>query len=305
MKIKPTLLVITGPTAVGKTALSIQLAKHFQTVILSSDSRQFFKEMSIGTAKPTKEEMQGATHYFIDSHSISEEYNVGKYETDTIQLLDQLFKEKELVILVGGSGLYVDAVCNGLDELPEANESIRKQLEETYKTKGITALQTQLKELDPDYYSQVDLNNPQRLLRALEVCLSTGKPYSQQRTGAKKERNFNCIKIGLNTSREELYNRINQRVDLMMQQGLLEEVKQLLPYKNKNALQTVGYKELFDHLENKLSLTEAVELIKQHTRNFAKRQLTWFRRDEQTKWFEPQQLKEIISYVESKTKELH
>ncbi len=305
MKIKPTLLVITGPTAVGKTALSIQLAKHFQTVILSSDSRQFFKEMSIGTAKPTKEEMQGVTHYFIDSHSISEEYNVGKYETDTIQLLDQLFKEKELVILVGGSGLYVDAVCNGLDELPEANENIRKQLEETYKTKGIIALQTQLKELDPDYYSQVDLNNPQRLLRALEVCLSTGKPYSKQRTGPKKERNFNCIKIGLNTSREELYNRINQRVDLMMQQGLLEEVKQLLPYKNKNALQTVGYKELFDHLDGKSTLTEAIELIKQHTRNFAKRQLTWFRRDEQTKWFEPQQLNEIISYVESKTKELH
>ncbi|MCC6838354.1 MAG: tRNA (adenosine(37)-N6)-dimethylallyltransferase MiaA [Bacteroidia bacterium] len=304
MKHTPTLLVIAGPTAIGKTALSIQLAKHFNTFILSADSRQFFKEMSIGTAKPTQEEMQGITHYFIDSHSISEDFNVGKYEADAIQLLEKLFKETNLVLLVGGSGLYVDAVCNGLDELPEANENIRKQLEETYQKNGITALQEQLKELDPDYYAQVDLNNPQRLLRALEVCLSTGKPYSKQRTGAKKERNFNCIKIGLNTDREELYNRINQRVDMMMQQSLLEEVKQLLPYKNKNALQTVGYKELFDHLEGKISLNEAVELIKQHTRNFAKRQLTWFRRDEQIKWFEPKQLNDIISYVETKTKEL-
>ncbi|MCK6650234.1 MAG: tRNA (adenosine(37)-N6)-dimethylallyltransferase MiaA [Bacteroidia bacterium] len=304
MKHTPTLLVIAGPTAIGKTALSIQLAKHFNTSILSADSRQFFKEMSIGTAKPTQEEMQGITHYFIDSHSISEDFNVGKYETDAIQLLEKLFKEKDLVLLVGGSGLYVDAICNGLDELPEANENIRKQLEETYQTQGITALQEQLKELDPDYYAQVDLNNPQRLLRALEVCLSTGKPYSKQRTGVKKERNFKCIKIGLNTDREELYERINQRVDIMMQQGLLEEVKKLIHFKNKNALQTVGYKELFDHLEGEISLNEAIELIKQHTRNFAKRQLTWFRRDEQIRWFEPKQLDDIISYVETKIKEL-
>ncbi len=299
MESKKKLFVIVGPTAVGKTALSIQLAKAFDTEIVSADSRQFFKEMSIGTAKPNATEMGTIKHHFIDSHSISEEYNVGKFETEAIQVLNTLFETKNYAILVGGSGLYIDAICNGLDELPEASEEIRQQLKLLYEEKGIMALQEQLKELDLNYYNQVDLNNPQRLMRALEVCLSTGKTYSEQRAGKTKARNFTTIKIGLNTSREELYNRINKRVDEMMQQGLLDEVKSLLPYQNKNALQTVGYKELFDYLENKTSLEQAVALIKQHTRNFAKRQLTWFKRDEQIQWFEPNEFEKIKQYITS------
>jgi len=294
---KKKLFVIVGPTAVGKTALSIQLAKAFDTEILSADSRQFFKEMSIGTAKPSASEMGTIKHYFIDSHSISEEYNVGKFETEAIQVLNRLFETKDYAILVGGSGLYIDAVCSGLDELPEASAEIRQQLKSLYEEKGIAALQEQLKVLDLNYYNQVDLNNPQRLMRALEVCISTGKTYSEQRAGKTKARNFTTIKIGLNTSRESLYERINKRVDEMMQQGLLDEVRSLLPYQNKNALQTVGYKELFDYLENKTTLEQAVELIKQHTRNFAKRQLTWFKRDEQIQWFEPNEFEKIKQHI--------
>ena len=299
MESKKKLFVIVGPTAVGKTALSIQLAKAFDTEILSADSRQFFKEMSIGTAKPTATEMGNIKHHFIDSHSISEEYNVGKFETEAIQVLNTLFETKDYAILVGGSGLYIDAVCNGLDELPEASAEIRQQLKSLYEQKGIIALQEQLKVLDLLYYNQVDLNNPQRLMRALEVCMSTGKTYSEQRAGKTKARNFTTIKIGLNTSREELYNRINARVDEMINQGLLDEVKSLVSYQNKNALQTVGYKELFDYLENKTSLEQAIELIKQHTRNFAKRQLTWFKRDEQIQWFEPNEFEKIKQYISS------
>ena len=302
MESKKKLFVIVGPTAVGKTALSIQLAKAFDTEIISADSRQFFKEMSIGTAKPSASEMGTIKHHFIDSHSISEEYNVGKFETEAIQILNTLFETKDYAILVGGSGLYIDAVCNGLDELPEASAEIRQQLKLQYEEKGIVALQEQLKELDLNYYNQVDLNNPQRLMRALEVCLSTGKTYSEQRAGKTKKRNFKTIKIGLNSSREALYERINKRVDEMMQEGLLDEVKSLLPYQNKNALQTVGYKELFDYLENKTTLEQAVELIKQHTRNFAKRQLTWFKRDEQIQWFEPNEFEKIKQYITSTIK---
>ncbi len=299
MDSKKKLFVVVGPTAVGKTAMSIQLAKAFDTEILSADSRQFFKEMSIGTAKPTATEMGNIKHHFIDSHSISEEYNVGKFETEAIQVLNTLFETKDYAILVGGSGLYIDAVCNGLDELPEASAEIRQQLKSLYEQKGIIALQEQLKVLDLLYYNQVDLNNPQRLMRALEVCMSTGKTYSEQRAGKTKARNFTTIKIGLNTSREELYNRINARVDEMINQGLLDEVKSLVSYQNKNALQTVGYKELFDYLENKTSLEQAIELIKQHTRNFAKRQLTWFKRDEQIQWFEPNEFEKIKQYISS------
>jgi tRNA dimethylallyltransferase len=293
------LISIVGPTAIGKTALSIELAKYFTTEIISADSRQFFKEMSIGTAKPSADEMQNIKHHFIDSHSISEEYNVGKYETEAIELLDDLFKKKEIVIMVGGSGLYVDAVCKGLDELPEAQPEIRNNISTLLQEKGIEALQELLKKLDNDYYQQVDLMNPQRLSRALEVCLSTGKPYSQMRLGKEKKRNFEPIKVGLNTSRETLYENINKRVDKMMEQGLLDEVKKLINYKNKNALQTVGYKELFDYIENKTTLNEAVELIKQHTRNFAKRQLTWFKRDEEIQWFEPDEKEKIIAYIDT------
>jgi len=296
------LIVVAGPTAIGKTALGVQLARHFDTDVISADSRQFFREMSIGTAKPNAEEMQSVTHHFINSHSIAESYNVGKYETGAIALLDTLFREKDFVVMVGGSGLYIDAVCKGFDELPEASREIREKIETMLKNEGIEGLQHLLKELDPVYYGQVDLQNPQRIGRALEVCLATGGPYSGLRKGKAKERDFNIIKTGLNTSRETLYARINKRVDEMMAQGLLEEVKNLTAYKNANALQTVGYKELFDHLENKTDLQTAVELIKQNTRKFAKRQLTWFRRDPEMKWFEPGEIKQIIDYITEELK---
>jgi tRNA dimethylallyltransferase len=291
------LIVIAGPTAIGKTALGVLLAKTFKTVVISADSRQFFREMSIGTAKPSAAEMDGIPHYFIDSHSVSEPYNVGKYETEAIALLDELFTKHEAVIMAGGSGLYIDAVCKGFDELPEADAAIRNKIDELLEKEGIEALQKMLLQLDPVYYAQVDLKNPQRLSRALEVCMSSGKPYSALREGKIKARNFNCIKIGLNTDRELLYGRINKRVDSMMENGLLEEARAMLPYRTANALQTVGYKELFDHLDGKTDLPGAVELIKQNTRRFAKRQLTWFRRDEAIKWFEPGAAEKIIEYI--------
>ncbi|MCW3071438.1 MAG: miaA [Bacteroidetes bacterium] len=299
MKTNKHLIVVTGPTAIGKTALGVLLAKTFHTVVLSADSRQFFREMSIGTAKPSAEEMQGIPHYFIDSHSVAEPYNVGKYETEAIALLEKLFAEHDVVIMVGGSGLYIDAVCRGFDELPEADEAIRQQIDELLEKEGIEALQEKLKQLDPVYYAQVDLKNPQRLSRALEVCISSGKPYSALRKGKIKTRNFDCIKIGLDTSRELLYERINNRVDKMMSEGLPEEVRSLLPFKTANALQTVGYKELFDHIEGKSGLQSAIDLIKQNTRKFAKRQLTWFRRDAAIKWFEPAETEKIIEYIKT------
>ncbi len=291
------LITLVGPTAIGKTALSIQLAAIFNTEIISADSRQFYKEMSIGTAKPNLTEMQGITHHFINSHSISDDYNVGKFETEAIEVLNTLFEKNNVVIMIGGSGLYIDAVCNGLDELPEANEEVRNKISLMLKNEGIEALQILLKKLDIYYYNQVDLNNPQRLSRALEVCLTTGKTYSSLREGKNKKRNFTIIKIGMNTSRERLYENINKRVDLMVEQGLVDEVKSLLPYQEKNALQTVGYKELFDYFNNKIELSKAIELIKQHTRNFAKRQLTWFKRDETIKWFEPTEIEMVKEYL--------
>ncbi len=292
-----TLIIIAGPTAIGKTALSISLAQQLNTVILSADSRQFYKETSIGTAKPTEKEMKGIKHYFINSHSIQDDYNVGKYETDAIDLITNLFKTCDVLILVGGSGLYIDAITKGFDKLPEADKEIRIKIELIYKQEGIEALQLLLKKLDPEYYKKVDINNPQRLSRALEVCLSTGKPYSRLRRGETKQRNFKTIKIGLNNERSILYERINNRVDKMIESGLLEEVKQLLPFKHLNSLQTVGYKELFDYYDNNIDLKTAIDLIKQNTRNYAKRQLTWFRRDEEIKWFEANEAKKIIEYI--------
>lgn len=292
------LIIIAGPTAIGKTAMAIALAKRFQCPVISADSRQFFKELSIGTAKPNEHEMDGVTHYFIDSHSILEPYNVGKYETDVIALLDELFRTHKNVIMVGGSGLYIDAVCKGFDELPDANEETRKQINELFATEGVTGLQELLKKLDIDYYHQVDLQNPQRMSRAIEVCITAGIPYSTLRKGNTAKRNFKSIKIGLNTSRELLYNRINQRVDDMIQQGLLNEVTSVYAHRHQNALQTVGYKELFDYLDGKTDLATAITLIKQNTRKFAKRQLTWFRRYADIKWFEPNELEHVIEYLQ-------
>ena len=298
---KKNLIVIVGPTAIGKTALSIAIAKAFNCPIVSADSRQFFIEMNIGNAKPTVIEMQGVPHYFISSHTITEDYNVGKYENEAIALLEKLFQTNEKIILIGGSGLYIDAICKGFDELPEADTETRNKINSLLKSEGIEGLQKLLKELDIDYYYKVDLQNPQRLSRALEVCLTSGTSYSTLRKGKIKKRNFNITKIGLNTSRDVLYDRINKRVDEMMNNGLLNEVKSLQPYKHLNALQTVGYKELFDFLEDKTDLKSAIELIKQNTRKFAKRQLTWFHRDKEIKWFEPEQVADILKFIKSES----
>jgi tRNA dimethylallyltransferase len=279
------LIVIAGPTAVGKTTVAIQLAKKLQTGIVSADSRQFFREMSIATAKPTDEELAQAKHHFINSHSINENFSVGDFEKEGLALLDNIFQEHDTAILVGGSGLYIKAICEGFDDLPVAPAEIREKLNLEFKENGLTSLQDKLKVADPVYYSQVDLNNPQRLIRALEVAESTGKPFSSYRKSTINQRPFECIKIGLNLPREFLYQRINNRVDEMLKQGLVDEVHSLLPYRHLNALNTVGYSELFDYFDGKTDLQTAVDLIKQNTRRFAKRQLTWFRKDADVKWF--------------------
>ncbi|MDN3583764.1 tRNA (adenosine(37)-N6)-dimethylallyltransferase MiaA [Mucilaginibacter flavus] len=284
-----TLIVVAGPTAVGKTAAAIELAKHFNTVVVSADSRQFFREMSIGTAKPSDEELSQATHYFINSHSITEPFSVGDFEKQGLALLNELFKTHDYVILAGGSGLYIKAICEGFDDLPSADPAIREKLNLELEEKGIIHLQEKLKLADPVYYSEVDLGNPQRIIRALEVFESTGNPISSYRQATVNKRPFNIIKLALNMPREVLYNRINLRVDLMMQQGLLAEVEALIPYRQYNALNTVGYSEIFDYIDGKTTLDKAVEMIKQNTRRFAKRQLTWFRRDEQFNWFNAQE----------------
>jgi tRNA dimethylallyltransferase len=292
-----TLIVVVGPTAIGKTALAIELAKAFQTEIISADSRQFFKEMHIGTAKPSTEELAAAPHHFINSHSVKNLFSTGDFEVQALQLLDELFKKHHVLIMVGGSGLYIDAVCKGLDYLPEIDLSIREALNQQLASEGIESIKKQLQELDPEYYEKVDQSNPQRMIRGLEVVLSSGEKLSSFLTANKKERPFQIIKIGLNTDRELLYNRINQRVDLMMEAGLLEEARSLLPYRQYNALNTVGYSELFDYFDEKTDLPSAVAMIKQNTRRFAKRQLTWFRRDENTAWFEPNQVDDIIKHL--------
>lgn len=281
-----TLIVVAGPTAVGKTAAAIQLAQHYNTVVLSADSRQFYKEMSIGTAKPDMDELAAVKHYFINSHSITDNFNVGDYEKQALQLLDELFRIHDVVILAGGSGLYVKAVCEGFDDLPVAAEGLREKLNTELQEQGITYLQEKLKNADPEYYNQVDLNNPQRVIRALEVFETTGKSFSSYRQFNINKRPFNIIKLALTMQREQLYNRINHRVDLMIAQGLVDEVKSLLTYRHLNALNTVGYSELFDYFDGETDLDTAISLIKQNTRRFAKRQLTWFRRDNDIKWID-------------------
>lgn len=291
------LIIIAGPTAIGKTSLSIEIAKIYNCPILSADSRQFYKEMDIGTSKPTDIEMEGVPHYFINSRSVTDEYNVGKYENDAINLIETLFQTNSCIILVGGSGLFINAVCCGFDELPQANEEIRNEINLLFTRQGIEGLQQALKKHDINYYLKVDLNNIRRISRALEVCLITGKTYTELRKGEIKNRNFNIIKIGLNALRPLLYSRINQRVDQMMLDGLLNEVKSLQKFKHLNALQTVGYKELFNYLEGNADFKSTIELIKRNTRRYAKRQLTWFLKDKEIEWFEPYQLPEILTYI--------
>jgi len=297
-----TLIVVAGPTAVGKTAAAIRLAQYFNTAVVSADSRQFFREMSIGTAKPAESELAAAQHYFINSHSISESFSVGDFEKQGLVLLGELFKVHDKVILAGGSGLYIKAICEGFDDLPVADISVREKLNQQLEKEGITTLQEKLQQVDPDYYTQVDLNNPQRIIRALEVFETSGKPFSSYRNATINKRPFNIIKLALDMPRENLYTRINLRVDQMVKQGLIEEVKSLLPYRELNALNTVGYSELFDYFDGKTSLDEAVLLIKQNTRRFAKRQLTWFRKDKDFIWFDagvPDVIDQMIKTIET------
>ena len=294
------LIVVVGPTAIGKTELAIELAKFYQTEIISADSRQFFKEMNIGTAKPSPTELETVPHHFINSHSVKTLFSTGDFEVEALELMNQLYQKHNVLIMVGGSGLYINALCNGLDDLPEIDLKIRTELNQLFEAEGLATIQTQLQKLDPEYFAKVDQNNPQRMIRGLEMVLSTGKKLSSLLTSNKKIRPFNIIKIGLNTDRAILYQRINDRVDRMIELGLLDEVRQLLPYRNYNALNTVGYTELFDYLDEKTDLASAVSMIKQNTRRFAKRQLTWFRRDEETKWFEPNDKQAVLNFLKLK-----
>ncbi|MEO8932854.1 MAG: tRNA (adenosine(37)-N6)-dimethylallyltransferase MiaA [Xanthomarina sp.] len=283
---KKTLISIVGPTAIGKTALSIKLAKHYNTEIISADSRQFFKEMSIGTAAPTPTELAAAKHHFIHHKSIEDAYNVGTFEKDAIQLLDQLFKTQDLVVMVGGSGLYVDAVINGLDNFPEIDSKIRESLNLQLEVEGLEVLQKKLEVLDPESFKNITIENPKRVIRALEICIGSGQPYSSFLNKDKNQRAFKTINLGLTAERDVMYSRINQRVDIMMQNGLLEEVIPLQNKQNLNALNTVGYKELFKYLKGEWPLDFAISEIKKNSRRFAKRQLTWFRKKENHLWFD-------------------
>lgn len=291
---------IVGPTGIGKTALSIELAKYLKTEIISCDSRQFYKELKIGTAAPSSEELSLVPHHFIGNLSIAQDYSVGDFEKDALRKINELFNKYDQLIMVGGSGLYEKAVNEGLDNFPDIDSKVRKDLMVEIQEKGLSYLQEELKKNDPEYYSQVDYNNPMRVMRALEIFRGTGKPYSSFRKNLVEKRNFTSVKIGLTASRDLIYDRINKRVDLMMEKGLLEEVISLQSYRYKNALQTVGYKELFDYLDGNSSLEFAIDEIKKNSRRYAKRQLTWYRRDESVNWFDYQSTQEIVDFVTEK-----
>ena len=294
------LIVITGATACGKTEMSVKLAQHLNTEIISCDSRQFYKEMSIGTAKPSIEEMNGIKHHFVDSHSVTEEINAGKFERLALPVINQLFETHDDVILTGGSGLFIDAIVNGFDDMPLVPKETRDNLNNLFSSKGIEPLYEQLKELDSEYAKIVDSSNPKRVIRALEVCLSSDKTYSELRTGQKAKRQFNTLKIVLDWPREVLYKRINLRVEQMVENGLELEVKSLLPYRNLNSLKTVGYKEFFDYLDENTSKERAIELTQQNSRRYAKRQLTWFRRDKTYHWVEANNFQMVIDLISTK-----
>lgn len=291
------LIVITGPTAIGKTSLAIFLAQQLKTEIISFDSRQFYRELSIGTAVPSSEELAMIPHHFIQNLSILDEYSVGDFERDALVKINELFQKYNDLILVGGSGLYEKAVTEGLDQFPEIDKTIRQKLIDEFNENGLEVLQNELKAVDPIYFEQVDINNPVRIIRALEIYRGTGKPFSSFRKNNFTVRNFNVLKIVLELPREEIYNRINKRVDMMMENGLLDEVKFLYKFKHLNSLQTVGYKELFDYLDGKIDLSFAIDEIKKNTRRYAKRQLTWYRKDERTKWFSPFEKEKILEFI--------
>ena len=290
-----TLVVITGPTAVGKTALTMQLAQHYGVPIINADSRQIYRELKIGTAAPTAEQQQLVKHYFVGTKSIDDYYNASMYEQEVLELLDA--ERSTFHVLSGGSMMYIDAVCNGIDDIPTVRDDIREEMKRRYAEEGLEALCEDLRRLDPEHYAIVDRQNHRRVIHALEICYQTGRTYTSFRTQQKKERPFRIVKIGLNRDREELYNRINQRVDQMMEDGLLDEVKSLVNKRNTNALNTVGYKELFDYLDGRWSLDEAVERIKGNTRRYARKQLTWYKRDADMRWFHPDNIEEILNYL--------
>ena len=292
-----TLIVITGPTAVGKTALCLDIAQHFGIPIINADSRQIYKELKIGTASPTNEQLSKVKHYFVGSLSLNDYYSASLFEQQTLEILEREFSTSNYALMAGGSMMYIDAVCNGIDDIPTVDDATREILKARLTSEGLEILVQELKELDPEYYEIVDKQNPRRVVHGLEICLMTGKTYTSFRKREKKQRPFSIVKIGLNREREELYNRINQRVDQMMAEGLLEEAKSLYPMRQMNALNTVGYKEMFAYLDGTWTLEEAVERIKGNTRRYARKQLTWYKKDEQIKWFHPDDKEKIISYI--------
>ena len=294
------LITIVGPTAIGKTSLAIKLAKYYKTEVISADSRQFYKELNIGTAKPSKDELASVKHHLINNISITDKYDISQFESDSRKIIDKLFKKKDYVILVGGSGLYIDTILYGIDKIPDVEESIRKKLNKEFKNKGLNNLLARLEEIDPISYKNIDLNNHRRIIRALEVSISSKKPYSSFLTNSTKEPNYNEIIIGLNCDRNKLHSLINKRVDKMIKCGLIEEVEKLEKFKNLNALNTIGYKEIFDYLDNKISLEESVEKIKTNSRRYAKRQLTYFKSNKTINWFDNRyEIKNIINLIKS------
>jgi len=297
-----TLIVLTGPTGIGKTSVGINIAQHFSTEIVSSDSRQIFKELCIGTAVPEKHELEAVKHHFIQTYSITENYNASRYETEALALLEKLFEKKEIVVMVGGSMLYIDAICKGIDIMPDADPEIRASLKKQLEEDGLESLRLQLKTLDPDYYKTVDLKNPNRIIHALEISIQTGKPFSSFRSNQNKERPFNILKIALNCDRAILHNRINLRVDKMDEAGLEQEARNVYPQKDLTSLKTVGYRELFAYFDGEITREKAFELIKRNSRRYAKKQITWFRKDENVTWFEPTQTDEIIQFMKKQLK---
>ena len=300
---KKTLIVITGPTAVGKTALCLEIAKHFDIPIINADSRQIYRELRIGTAQPTKEQMQEVKHYFVGTLGLDDYYSASLFEQQVLECLEQQFQTNDYALLSGGSMMYIDAVCDGIDDIPTIDDETRTLMKQRLADEGLEALVDELRRLDPEYYEIVDRQNPRRVVHALEICAMTGKTYTSFRKREKRQRPFQIIKIGLNRPREELYDRINQRVDQMMADGLLDEAKSLYPLRHLNALNTVGYKELFDYLEGRWPLEEAVERIKGNTRRYARKQLTWYKKDPQIRWFHPQETEQIISYISNYERE--
>ncbi len=295
------LVVITGPTGIGKTSICSDIAAAYNSPVISADSRQMYKEMKTGTSVPSHNELAKAQHFFIGNLSVNDYYNASKFETECLQLLEKLFENKKIIFMAGGSGLYIDAVCGGIDDLPSVDPELRKELAIQYKYRGIEWLRSKLRKLDPEHYGIVDLRNPNRILKAVEISLMTGKPYSAFLTGTKKNRPFNIVKIGLVIQRSELYEIINARVDKMIGDGLVEEARELYDCRHLNALKTVGYKELFDHFEGKITYDKAIELIKRNSRRYAKRQLTWLARDSKVQWFDPNDRKGITSYIVKST----